>query len=173
LTDDYGNLCTHIGKPFINNCNYSVSYTILQHIYGDITPASSSMARPQNLLEFEQSEFTGSHGRMAGLDNIGYLYVPTACQNKEIVCRLHIAFHGCWMSRGVIGTQFVEHSGYNKIAEVNNIIVLYPQTRRSFLFPRNPSSCYDWWGYTSEDYATQRGPQMAAVKGMIDRLTGV
>jgi hypothetical protein len=103
------------------------------------------MARPQNLLEFEQSEFTGSHGRMAGLDNIGYLYVPTACQNKEIVCRLHIAFHGCWMSRGVIGTQFVEHSGYNKIAEVNNIIVLYPQTRRSFLFPRNPSSCYDWY----------------------------
>jgi hypothetical protein len=45
------------------------------------------------------------------------------------------------MSREFIGRTFVEHAGYNPVAEVNNIIILYPQISRSLV---NPQGCYDW-----------------------------
>src|SRR4029450_2521644 len=35
------------------------------------------------------------------------------------------------------------------------------------------NDCWDWWGYDSPDYARKTGPQVAAVKAMVDRLTGV
>jgi hypothetical protein len=38
--------------------------------------------------------------------------------------------------------------------------------------PLNPNGCWDWWGYTGDTYATQAGPQMAAVKAMIEDLLG-
>jgi poly(3-hydroxybutyrate) depolymerase len=150
LTDDYGNLCFYLGEPFINDCNWPAAYEILQHIYGDMVAAESSTARRENLLEFDQSEF---FGRLAGLAKTGYLYVPSACQTKKKVCRLHIALHGCRMSREFIGRTFVEHAGYNPVAEVNNIIILYPQISRSLV---NPQGCYDWWGYTNSDYGILR-----------------
>jgi hypothetical protein len=46
-TDDFGQDCLHLGKPFINNCNYSAAYHTLQHVYGDIIPATSFMARSE------------------------------------------------------------------------------------------------------------------------------
>ena len=46
------------------------------------------------------------------------------------------------MSREYISLAFVEHAGYNPIAEANNIIVLYPQTHSNAL---NPLSCFDWY----------------------------
>jgi hypothetical protein len=139
-TDDYGEDCLYLGKPFLNNCNFSAAYAILQHIYGDITPANSSKIVPENvlctctciinyfsdmfhfqLLAFFQSEFFVASDTMVGMGLIGYVYVPTACHNTyqgidfasepswipvcnycnlyTSVCRLHIAFHGCWMSR--------------------------------------------------------------------------
>jgi poly(3-hydroxybutyrate) depolymerase len=73
------------------------------------------------------------------------------------------------MSREEIGTIYVQHAGYNQLAEVNNIIILYPQTRIS---EGNRNSCWDWWGYTTAAYATQLGLQMKTVKAMVDRLTG-
>ncbi len=30
--------------------------------------------------------------------------------------------------------------------------------------------CFDWWGYTNGNYANKDGPQMAAIKNMIDAL---
>ena len=70
-------------------------------------------------------------------------------------------------------------AGYNRWADTNRLIVLYPQTltrygwgaadgRWSYLF--NPRGCWDWWGYTGEQYATQLGPQVRAVMGMAERL---
>ena len=36
----------------------------------------------------------------------------------------------------------------------------------------NPNGCWDFWGYTGQDYYSRDGKQMAAVKMMIDRLLG-
>jgi hypothetical protein len=32
--------------------------------------------------------------------------------------------------------------------------------------------CWDWWGYTGDNYHRKSGVQMAVVKKMIDRVTG-
>ena len=66
-------------------------------------------------MEFSQSEFFGGFPALSYMDTVGYVYVPTACQNGErkilcllklllatfvfSACRLHIAFHGCLMNR--------------------------------------------------------------------------
>ena len=36
----------------------------------------------------------------------------------------------------------------------------------------NPKGCWDWWGFTGEDFARKSGPQIGAVDAMIDRLAG-
>ena len=74
---------------------------------------------------------------------------------------------------------FARHAGYNRWADSNRIVVLYPQaiTRygwgpwpwpTSFVF--NPNGCWDWWGYTGVNYHTKAGAQIRAVKAMLDRL---
>ena len=64
---------------------------------------------------------------------------------------------------------FFWQGGYNRWAEANNVVVLYPQlTTRQF----NPEGCWDWWGYSGSDYFVRSGPQMRAVKAMIDRIVG-
>ena len=77
----------------------------------------------------------------------GYVYVPTGCATEAQVavpCRLHVAFHGCGQSVVTVRDAFFWQAGYNRWAEANNIVVLYPQlTTRQF----NPEGCWDWWGY--------------------------
>ena len=88
-----------------------------------------------------------------------------------MVCRLHVAFHGCEQSTEFIKQQYVQDTGYNGIAEANNIIVIYPQCGKNVL-KDNPNGCFDWWGYSGTDYAVQSAPQMTAVKAMIDHVSG-
>ena len=45
--------------------------------------------------------------------------------------------------RATIGDVFAVHAGYNGVAEVNNIIVLYPQVVKTLL--TNPQGCWDWY----------------------------
>ena len=64
----------------------------------------------------------------------------------------------------------------NRWADVYRLIVLYPQTisrngwGRDLTFAMNPKGCWDWWGYTGADYHTKAGPQIRAVKAMVDRI---
>lgn len=48
------------------------------------------------------------------------------------------------------------------------LIVLYPQVAARAA--ANPLGCWDWWGYTGAQYHTKAGPQLRAVKAMLDRL---
>jgi hypothetical protein len=57
-----------------------------------------------------------------------------------------------------------------EVAELNNIIVIFPQILASLISPTNPEGCWDWWGYTSMDYATKTGLQMAGIKKMTETL---
>ena len=49
VTDSYGNSCKTLGSPFINNCNYSTAYHILQQIYGDIRYTNARTAKDENV----------------------------------------------------------------------------------------------------------------------------
>jgi poly(3-hydroxybutyrate) depolymerase len=81
-----------------------------------------------------------------------------------------VAFHGCKQSAAVVGNDFYSNTGYNYWADSNNIIVLYPQVNASTV-PFNPDGCWDWFGYTGQDYALKSGSQLTAIHAMVGRLT--
>jgi len=49
-----------------------------------------------------------------------------------------------------LGDEYARHTGYLPVAEVNNIIMLFPQVTSSFF--TNPNGCFDWWAYEDRDY---------------------
>ena len=75
-----------------------------------------------------------------------------------------------FVGKHYVGDVFVRKASYLEVAELNNIIVLFPQVVPSIIDPINPQGCWDWWGYTSKQFATKIGPQMIGVKKMIDTV---
>ncbi|MGK0371687.1 MAG: hypothetical protein ACJAW1_001930 [Glaciecola sp.] len=51
------------------------------------------------------------------------------------------------------------------------MVVLYPQVKKSMFMPLNPQGCWDWWGYTDENYANKKGPQIKAIYKVMQALT--
>jgi poly(3-hydroxybutyrate) depolymerase len=70
-----------------------------------------------------------------------------------------------------IKDQFAREAGYNRWADTNRIIVLYPQAIARSWPTYNPNGCWDWWGYTGPQYHTKDGAQIRAVKAMLERLS--
>jgi poly(3-hydroxybutyrate) depolymerase len=114
---------------------------------------------------FDQSPFATGIGN--GLSSEGVVYIPEACA-KKAGCRLHIALHGCEQNRDDVGKAFIEGSGFTRWADANRLVVLFPQVSANPLL--NPKGCWDWWGYTGEDYLTKDAPQIAAIWKMAERL---
>ena len=161
-TAKLGAACAHYGSPFINNCNYDAAKIILENAYGSLNAASA----PTDLMRFDQSQYASENGNT--LANEGFVYIPKLCMDGQ-TCRVHVAFHGCQQNAENIAQQFVDGAGYNQWAESNRIVVLYPQTKASFV-PLNPKACWDWWGYTDPNYATKNGQQIQHVSNMLKAL---
>ena len=117
-------------------------------------------------MAFDQSEFFDTNVGLS-LSQVGYVYVPHSCAAQP--CQLHVAFHGCKQDVESIHDDFIRGAGYNRWAASNAIVVLYPQVA---LTAANPDRCWDFWGYSGLSYYGKEGPQMRAVKGMVDRLLG-
>lgn len=65
---------------------------------------------------------------------------------------------------------FYTKTGFNEWAEANNIIVVYPQAKKSAVVPYNPNGCWDWWGYAGVNYPVQEGLQIQTVHSIIQSL---
>lgn len=175
ITDGYGAACDFIPKEgekseYINNCQYDQAGAIVRFFYADArTPNAPAAARQPQL--FNQAPFVGDTSR-SGMAKTGYIYVPEACEGGQQTCRIHIAFHGCQMASNLIGDHFAVNAGYNRWADVNNIVVLYPQIDGAAKPTSNPKACWDWFGYTGYDFARKSGFQMTAVRKMIGALAG-
>jgi len=165
-TTNYGASCSSFGSPYIVNCGYDGAGNALGQIFGNLKPIGQQVSG--NLITIDQSKFTP--GKVApdtiSLDNTGYVYVPTRCNNVRSSCKLLVALHGCEQYYGAISDAWVRHTGLNDWAESNNIIILYPQTIKSDIDPINSQGCYDWWGYNEAAYATQGGSQMQTINNM-------
>jgi poly(3-hydroxybutyrate) depolymerase len=169
--------CMHIGDPYINNCHFDAAGALLAWIYGPLAGRSEPRGSPS---AFSQENFLADPTRH-GLAQEGWIYVPDDCRNGS-QCRLHVVFHGCDqypsheyfdLSQGKtvrFGMTFVKNSGFNQWADGNRIVVLYPQAEA--VAGANPNGCWDWWGFDDPDYAQKTGRQIAAVKAMIDAITG-
>jgi poly(3-hydroxybutyrate) depolymerase len=148
VTTDAGNKdCAATKDPYINDCDYDAAGELLRHLIGPLKPAG----KDGPLREFDE----------------GLVYVPGDCEKAR--CRVHVVFHGCRQSAGEIGDRFAREAGYNRWAETNRLIVLYPQVKATW-FPFNPRACWDWWGYTDAAYHTKDGAQIRAVWAMLERL---
>jgi poly(3-hydroxybutyrate) depolymerase len=175
ITADHGGVCAATAAPFINDCDFDAAGALLAHLLG---PLATPAGQPAGvLMQFDQREFAAVSPYAIGMDETGFLYFPQACRAGG--CRIHVAFHGCRQGRETIGDAYSRHAGYNRWADSNRIIVLYPQAiarygwgpwpwPSSYVF--NPNGCWDWWGYSGTDYHTKRAPQIRAVKAMLDRL---
>jgi fibronectin type 3 domain-containing protein len=95
------------------------------------------------------------------------------------VCKLHVALHGCLQSYSNIQMQFVNNTGYNKWADTNNIVVLYPQAipdntshaTWSSGSLANSNGCWDWIGWYGSNADQKGGVQMAALVAMVNKIT--
>lgn len=159
-TLSYGESCDTTGSPFIVACKKDVAGEVLSQLYpGAKAPAKEATG---DLLPFDQSLYAGAG---TGVSSEGYIYVPKACRTG--ICRLHIALHGCKMNSEAIKDEFRLHAGYNRWADANRIVVLYPDISKSLF---NPNGCWDWFGYTGPDYATKEGKQIAFFAKMLKAL---
>ncbi len=76
------------------------------------------------------------------------------------------------------GNRYITTTGYNEMADANNIIVLYPQALGDDdNQAQNPDGCWDWWGYTAKDpkdpdYYSRDALQVRAIHRMLERLCG-
>jgi hypothetical protein len=175
--------------PYINNGGFFQSYDILNHIYPGLNPAADHLSA--ELIRFDQSDFLGENSAYASMGEFGYVYVPDAVKRGEKARGVHIVLHGCKQGYSFVnfslgradvanqppyGKRFILSTGYNHIAESNNLIVLYPQaTGADDNATQNPDGCWDWWGYTSSslanpDYYSKNAVQIRAIHKMLEQL---
>lgn len=165
-TDFFGNACAVKAPPYIDNCNFDTAGALLTWIYGPLR-AKNSGPLSGVFINFDQAAFWGNSDPAAhGMADSGYAYVPSDCAAGQ-ACRLHVAFHGCKQNAASVGDAFYRNAGYNRWADTNHIIVLYPQAART---AANEYGCWDWWGYEDLNFPAKSGGQMVAVKTMIDRI---
>ena len=68
--------------------------------------------------------------------------------------------------------QFALNAGYAEAADKLNLIILFPQTWiNETSYPYNPKGCWDWIGYTGENYATQNGEQPAWMMNFLNSFS--
>lgn len=147
-----GNDCHEVVRPYVGDCEYDGAGELLSFLYpGLIEPESGQVGDVLSV------ELPGA--AEAELMETAYLYVPSACEDGAQSCALHLVLHGCDMSVEVIGTDFIEIGGYLPWAEANAIVLAFPQVSKSIALPMNPHGCWDWWGYTDDDYASRTGSQ--------------
>lgn len=180
-TVNYGKDCGVAESPYLGRCHYDTAKAILEWVYGQLKKPRQGQALGR-FMQFDQrgylprDRFTWT----TGMDNTGWAYIPEACERGE-ACRLHVVLHGCRQGQNYLplrplsggglyyGTTFVRNAGYNRWAESNRIVVLYPQ---AVSIPGiNPNGCWDWWGYTGSDFPTRDGVQLKAIRAMVDRIT--
>jgi poly(3-hydroxybutyrate) depolymerase len=158
-----GNDCHEVVPPYVGDCEYDGAGELLSFLYPGLTDPESGQAGDVLAVELP-----GAAG--AELLETAYLYVPGACEDGAQSCALHLVLHGCAQSAEVVGTDFIEMSGFLPWAEANNIVLAFPQVAKSMALPMNPHGCWDWWGYTGDDYAHRDGKQQTVLVDWIRAL---
>lgn len=69
-----------------------------------------------------------------------------------------------------MGESHIRNSGFLEVAELNNIVMIFPQALSSL--PENEIGCWDTYGLTGPLYATQRGGQVSVVRNILARALG-
>ncbi|CAF3394189.1 unnamed protein product [Rotaria sp. Silwood1] len=121
--------------------------------WGWPTSGLFNLTMPTITVPFEGQQ-VNTRSSSIGLDEHGFVYFSSACSK------------GKWF----IGDTFITKTGYLEVAELNNLIVLFPQVTPTATIPMNPMGCWDWWGANTPNYAIKTAPQMLSIKQMIETV---
>lgn len=195
-TLDAGGNCKDSSPTYIGRCQYDVAGELLGWIYDRGHPLVARDDKLKGeLIMFDQTFFSPTENADAGLDKVGYIYVPAQCKGSQ-ACRLHVAFHNCRQGHSFaleLGSKkfeppFVANSGYLEWANANGIVVLFPQALNiapdggGMFSPQlfNPQGCWDMWGYAEGvdsmfvdggiRYAGRKGVQLSRIHAMISYI---
>ncbi len=124
-TDQNDTQCDKTQEPYINDCDIPQAQRILNHIYGEQSPAAKKLSG--ELIEFDQSAFFDSP--LTSMNETAFVYVPDNCRTEQ--CKVHVSVHGCEQGVSVIGTTYVKETGYLEAADTNSTIVLFPQVKKN------------------------------------------
>lgn len=161
--DGRGHGCDEMKPPFVGDCGYDTVGHLLGFLYPDLEAPADTLSS-----QLEAVDLPGADD--ADLMETAYLFAPAACKAGEQDCALHLVLHGCAQSAEVVGTDFIEQSGYLQWAESNGIVIAFPQVEKSMVAPMNPHGCWDWWGYTGDEYAYRDGAQMKVLADWVRSL---
>jgi len=160
-----GDDCDKSVSPFLGHCGFDAAGEIFAKLYGK--PSKTAAQAKGELREFDQDAYRVD-GKDAFLGTKGFVYLPPDCLAGK-PCGVMVALHGCKQNVDLVGKAFVEDAGFNRWADVYDVAVLYPQTRAVFA-PLNPQACWDWWGYSGENYDTRAGVQL---RWLVDAVRGL
>lgn len=160
----------HLLFCLLNISSFNLAFDVLNHIFGgNLTKPGQSVPLTGQFLTIDQPTLMNIQSNGSGFDKQAFIYYPTNC-TKQLKCPIHVALHGCFQGKWRIGDTFAKKTGYLEVAELNNIIIFFPQIMATHSNPSNSDGCWDWWGYTSSNYANHLGIQMIGIKKMIDSL---
>ena len=168
---DGESFCGVGGSPFVIRCLqgsvvYDSEQVWLSMFLGKLRRRNDGALRGK-LINFDQTEFGAAP--QISLDTNGFVFVPHDCAAGKR-CGFVVIFHGCRMTQADIGTAFITQGGVLPWADTNHLIVLYPFT--VWNNAKNPSGCWDIWGYDGADHALRSGSQMTIIYSMVQRVTG-
>ena len=165
-TKDSGAACDVDESPWILDCDFDAAGEMLRYLYDGLREPAGEITG--ELRKFGQARYAARES-LSSLHETGLVFVPRDCAAGK-PCRIHVAFHGCRQGIGYLGKTFASEAGYNRWADANRIVVLYPQAAQSLVAPFNPRGCWDWWGYSGADYAARSGAQLSSVHRMLAAL---
>ncbi len=166
-TVDRGVDCVAGGSPWLGRCGFDGAAAAVQALFDGVSPEPDAPPSGAGSLQVVDQRAWFDPDADPVLADEGFLYVPPQCTRER--CGLLVVFHGCQQSAAQVGRGFVDDGGFNRAADANALVVLYPQTRPTWV-PLNPKACWDWWGYTGPTYDTRDGAQIRFVARALDAL---
>lgn len=160
-----GNEChKNSHPPFISACNIDGAKIVFRQFKKELRP--KAQYNPARLFSINQWK----HHPLAmfSMGKNAAIYFPKSCESEK--CSLHVSFHGCKQTVFDLQDQYIKETGYLEWAESNNTIILFPQALPNYFGMLNPNGCWDWWGYTGQNFHNKLGVQIITVNQMIKRL---
>ena len=160
-----GGACDADESPWILSCGYDAAGELLEHLYDGLVKPSRGVTG--KLREFGRTPMSkaASSPRWPTRDFSSFQKTAhKACRAASTSRSMDAAQHR------ILGRTYPRQAGYDRWADANRIVVLYPQVNVNTLRPFNPRGCWDWWGYSGVDYAARDGVQLSAVRRMLEAL---
>ncbi|MFG1498888.1 PHB depolymerase family esterase [Halobacteriovorax sp. XZX-3] len=166
-TENKGVECELSEVPYIGNCNYNGALKSLSALYPEkkqrrftFKGKTVEVDQAKHFTAFDVGAFTPL------LQDKAYLYIPSRCKGDR-KCDLHVAFHGCKQTVDHIGMSYINDTGIKEAADKLDVVVLFPQAKKSVIPGRNPHGCWDWWGHSGANYHLKDGQQMRIIKAVV------